>query len=272
VRAIAEADVERAIAALLRHLRHNEWFIGEHWPVNEPHVRSMIADVGACFRPGDAVRLLDVGCFNGYIAFLFAELGYRVTGADIYESDDARALFAAARMEFVPCNFNDARPFSRFARASFDVVILAQVIEHVLNHPLGLMRDLADVMRPGGMLILTTPNPATAMTAVRALSGRSLLWGTPEFIDRPKIDGGVVISAGEIHYREYTREELGRLLRATGFDVEGARYVGLGSSLSQSVVKRWLKRTPGVKRLTATRLLGSNHYVVARRGREAPLR
>src|SRR5947208_16793091 len=107
----AGGEVERAIAATLDEFRDNEWMLDEHWPLNEPHVRLMIADVLERFPPGPRVRLLDVGCFNGYISFLFRRLGYRVTGADVYESAERDALFASAGIEFVRVNMNDPRPF-----------------------------------------------------------------------------------------------------------------------------------------------------------------
>ncbi len=255
----------RAVAAMLREYRHNPWMLEEHWPLNEPHVRLMAADVLARFPPASGARLLDVGCFNGYISLLFRGLGYRVTGTDVYESGERDALFARAGIEFVPANMNDPRPFEPLAGAGFDVVIIAQVIEHILNHPLGLMRGLADAMRPGGMLILTTPNPATVMGAARVLRGRSTLWGTRDFIDEPKIEGGRVISQGDIHYREYTEAELRHMLAGAGLRVEESRYLGLGGSRSQPAWKRIVKNNPLTRGLLSHRLFGSNHYLLARK-------
>src|ERR1043165_9470613 len=153
----AAHEVGRAVAAMLHEYRHNPWMLDEHWPLNEPHVSLMIAAVLARCPRMDCLLLIDVGCFNGYISLLFRLLGYRVTGTDVYESEERDALFAQSGIEFVRANMNDPRPFENLAGAQFDVVIIAQVIEHILNHPLGLMRGLGEAMRPGGMLILTTP-------------------------------------------------------------------------------------------------------------------
>ncbi len=259
-------EIERAIAAMLNEYRDNEWMLNEHWPLNEPHVRLMIADVMERFPPEPNVRLLDVGCFNGYISYLFKQLGYHVTGTDICELEDRRAIFERAGIEFVSSNLNHAEPFKLLAREQFDIVIIAQVIEHILNHPLGLIRSLADVMRSGGLMILTTPNPATIMTAIRVLRGRSLLWGTNDFIDQAKIVGDRVISQGEIHYREYTSAELCRMLEGSGLRVEQSRYLGLGDSRTQSTLKKLVKNNPLTKKLTSQRLLASNHYFLARKG------
>ena len=259
----AAHEVGRAVAAMLHEYRHNPWMLDEHWPLNEPHVRLMIADVLARFPSGDGVRLLDMGCFNGYISLLFRRLGYRVTGTDVYDSEERDALFARSGIEFVRANMNDPRPFECLAGARFDIAIIAQVIEHILNHPLGLMRGLGEAMRPGGMLILTTPNPATVMGAARTLRGRSSLWGTNDFIDEPKIDDGRVISQGDIHYREYTSAELRHMLAGAGLRVEESRYLGLGGSRSQPSWKRLVKNNPLTRGLMSRRLFGSNHYLLA---------
>jgi 2-polyprenyl-3-methyl-5-hydroxy-6-metoxy-1,4-benzoquinol methylase len=261
----ASNEIEKAIAAMLNEYRDNEWMLNEYWPMNEPHVRLMIADVMARFPPGPNVRLLDVGCFNGYISFLFKQFGYHVTGTDAWELEDRRAIFERAGIEFVSSNLNELRPFKHLAPQQFDIVIITQVIEHILNHPLGLLRSLAGVMRPGGLMILTTPNPATIMNAVRVLQGRSLLWGTNDFIDQPKIEDNHIISQGEIHYREYTSAELCHMLEGSGLRVEHSHYLPLGISRTQSKLKKLVKNNPLGKTLTSLRLLASNHYFLARK-------
>ncbi len=260
-----KAAVDQAIAAMLAEFRGNDWMVNDHWPLNEPHVRMMIADVMARFPPEANVRILDVGCFNGYISFLFRRLGYQVTGTDVCQLEDREAIFAKAGISFEFSNLNDAEPFNSFTAEQFDVVIIAQVIEHILNHPLGLIRSLVHTMRPGALMILTTPNPATIMNAVRVLRGRSLLWGTDDFIDHAKFGSGQIISEGEIHYREYTKAELRHMLEGAGLRVELTRYLALGDSVTQSAFKRLLKNNPLARRLTSRRLLASNHYFLARK-------
>jgi 2-polyprenyl-3-methyl-5-hydroxy-6-metoxy-1,4-benzoquinol methylase len=256
---------EQAIAAMLREYSDNDWLINEHWPLNEPHVRLMISDVWGRFPPGPHVRLLDVGCFNGYLSVIFKQLGYQVTGTDVYELETRAAIFKKLGIEFIHANFNELSVFAQPPEEPFDIVIIAQVIEHILNHPVGLIRGLAERMRPGGMMVVTTPNPVTMMGAVRVLKGRSLLWGTTDFIDEPKIADGKIISTGEIHYREYTSAELRHLITSAGLRVEESRYLGLGNSRSQSVLKNLLKRNPLVKKMMSRRLFGSNHYFLARK-------
>jgi SAM-dependent methyltransferase len=259
--------IELAIETMLDEFRHhgNVWMLNEHWPLNEPHVRLMVADVMAHFPPGPHVHLFDVGCFNGYISLMFRRIGYSVTGTDAYNPAERQPLFDKAGIEFVPANLNDLNPFAQLPAGTFDVVIIAQVIEHVLNHPLGLVRELARVMRSGGMMILTTPNPATVMGALRILRGGSSMWGSLDFIDQPKIKDHQIITKGDIHYHEYTYEELCHLITGAGLYVEQSRYLGLGIPHSQSAVKRMLKRNLVLRKLMSKRLFASNHYFLVRK-------
>jgi 2-polyprenyl-3-methyl-5-hydroxy-6-metoxy-1,4-benzoquinol methylase len=257
--------IEEAIAAMLAEYGDNDWMLKEHWPLNEPHVRLMVSDVLARIAPGTDVRLLDVGCFNGYMSVVFKGLGYDVTGTDACELETRDAIFKKLGIEFIGANFNELQLFARPPAKPFDIIIIAQVIEHILNHPAGLVRSLAEMMRPGGLMIITTPNPVTMMGAVRVLRGRSLLWGTTDFIDEPKIQGGKIITKGEIHYREYTGDELRHLIESAGLRVEKSLYLGLGNSRSQSALKRMVKSNPLMKKLMSRRLFGSNHYFLARK-------
>ncbi len=102
-------------------------------------------------------RALDVGCQCGALAVALAEAGADVTGVDVSEPllDGARAR---ARGYGVPARFvraeGEALPF---ADASFDLVTLVDVIEHVADAA-RTVAECARVLRPGGTLFLKGPN------------------------------------------------------------------------------------------------------------------
>jgi len=260
-----QPTVEHAIERMLVAYQDNRWFIDEHWPVNAPHVRRMVSDLVRRLPGLRDARVLDVGCFNGYVGCLLTHLGCRVTGADACLPPESERIFERAGMEFLEVNLNCQEPFRELASESFDAIIIAQVIEHVLNHPLGLLRALSRVLRPGGVLILTTPNPSTLMNAVRVLRGTYSLWGTRAFIDEPKLNGREVIAKADIHYREYSQDELRHMLEGADLHIEEARYLGLGTARSEGRLRTVVKALPLFGRLSSTRLLGSNHYMVGRR-------
>ena len=263
-----QLEIERAIASMLDQYRGNDWMRNEQWPLFERHVRLMMTDVTSRFPATSRTRILDVGCFNGYISVLFKQLGYQVTATDAYDSEERRAIFQKIEIEFIPSNMNELDAFNHLPGEWFDIILFTQVIEHILNHPAGLVSSLARLMRPGGLMVLTTPNPATVMAALRLLKGNSLLWGTRDFIGQPKIDGGTIISKADIHYREYTSDEIYHMLTGAGLRVEKRRYLGLGNTPQQSALKRLMKSNPLAQSLMSLRPFASNHYFLARKPRE----
>lgn len=104
--------------------------------------------------------VLDVGCNTGYGTLRFAPVARRVVGVDV----SPRAIEAAGerapegRPEFILTSGFDLP----FPNASFDLVTCFQVLEHVPD-PVVFLRELARVARPGGTIILATPNAATRL-------------------------------------------------------------------------------------------------------------
>lgn len=81
-------DPENAISMMLAEFSSNKWLTETCWPENEERVRLMINDIVTRYPPSQEVSILDVGCFNGHISFVFAGLGYRVTATDVCELED----------------------------------------------------------------------------------------------------------------------------------------------------------------------------------------
>jgi 2-polyprenyl-3-methyl-5-hydroxy-6-metoxy-1,4-benzoquinol methylase len=101
--------------------------------------------------------VLDVGCNTGYGTMRFEPVARRVVGVDVSPRaiEAARARASDGRPEFVLSSGLDLP----FGDAEFDLVTSFQVLEHVPD-PRAFLADLARVTRPGGQIILATPNAA----------------------------------------------------------------------------------------------------------------
>ena len=102
------------------------------------------------------LEVLDAGCGEGYGADLLAAAAKDVVGVDLDESVVAHADRTYARPRFQKADLQ-ALPFPD---ESFDAVVTFQVIEHVPG-PRDFIGECARVLRPGGRLILSTPNRLT---------------------------------------------------------------------------------------------------------------
>jgi hypothetical protein len=104
--------------------------------------------------PGPGTRVLDVGCGGGrYVGRLKRE-GCEVWGIE----PDPRAAEAARSLGITV--HNGTVEDAPFPTAGFDVVSLIHVIEHV-REPAPMLRRAAGFLKPGGRMLLLTPNAAS---------------------------------------------------------------------------------------------------------------
>ena len=157
-------------------------------------------------------RVLDVGA--GFQTVLFRE---RLPAVDVLGLWVPRfaAPEGAGEHHVIDLNGSEWPPLG-----PYDMVVAAEVIEHLLLGPATVMRRLADYLEPGGRLIVQTPNAAAVHKRLRLLAGRPPFGPMPE--DR----------SGDRHVREYTTDELvaaGRQAGLEALSVERASYFGSGT-------------------------------------------
>jgi 2-polyprenyl-3-methyl-5-hydroxy-6-metoxy-1,4-benzoquinol methylase len=111
-------------------------------------------------RAAQGARLLDVGCSSGAAA---ARMGFQAEGVE----PSPEAAESARRDGFrVHTGLLEE---ARYPAAAFDAVTLIEVLEH-LNDPRPLLAECRRILRPGGIVMATTPN-AESWTA-RAMGAR----------------------------------------------------------------------------------------------------
>lgn len=116
-------------------------------------------------------KLLDVAAGDGPLSDAAAELGYEVTACDLQPE-----RFKAPGLTCVRCDLDDRLPFED---ASFDYLTCVEAIEHLHNR-FSFLRECARVLKPGGKLLLTTPNVLNLSARMRYLvSGFLPLFSRP---------------------------------------------------------------------------------------------
>jgi SAM-dependent methyltransferase len=106
-------------------------------------------------------RVVDVGCSVGSIEALFRQQypdrtrDTQVDGVDI----SSESVRRAAALDLANCEFRVYDGVTLpYAAEQFDLAIAVEVIEHV-EHKSRFLAEILRVLRPGGRLFLTTPNP-----------------------------------------------------------------------------------------------------------------
>jgi len=102
------------------------------------------------------LRVLDAGCGSGWLSEMLAAQGHDVTAVDLgYDSlkrASVRMKSIGKRVTFL----NGDIYCLPLKDGSFDAVIASEIIEH-LDRPLDAFAELARVLRPGGIAVVSTP-------------------------------------------------------------------------------------------------------------------
>jgi 2-polyprenyl-3-methyl-5-hydroxy-6-metoxy-1,4-benzoquinol methylase len=103
-------------------------------------------------KPGG--RLLDIGCGDGKTLSSMQALGWQVEGVDF----DPQAV-EHARRRGLDVHVGTLME-QRYADNSFDAIIMSHLIEHV-HKPLDILVDAHRILKPGGRLVIITPNASS---------------------------------------------------------------------------------------------------------------
>lgn len=142
------------------------------------------------------LKVLELGGGIAELSRRMTEKGIVVTFVDLSDANLAKA--AALGLETHKLDLNLGLP--DFAEGTFDGVVMLEIIEHVVAAEF-LLQEIQRVLKPGGFVILSTPNFAFLLNRLRILAGNL------------SIDEGY-------HYRFFTVKSLAKMLRAAGLEVD----------------------------------------------------
>jgi 2-polyprenyl-3-methyl-5-hydroxy-6-metoxy-1,4-benzoquinol methylase len=165
------------------------------------HKHFLPAIFALCDDLGPDIRVLDVGCGNGFTAGEFLKRGCKVVGVDLSESGVslARKTYPAARFEVTAA---DENVLTNLHEEPFDIVVSTEVVEHLYD-PRTFARGCFAALRPNGRLICTTPYHGYLKNLAISLTGK---WDSHA---DPLWDGG--------HIKLWSRRTLYALLQESGF-------------------------------------------------------
>ena len=170
--------------------------------------------------PGGAAedRILEMGAYLQITPALKYLLGYgEVRGCYLGAPGqvDQREAWSATGETF-HCSidlFNAEKDPFPYPDGHFATVLCCELIEHLEQDPMHMMGEINRILRPGGALVLTTPNICSLRAAEAILLGYH-----PGFFHqyiRPDSGG----ETAPRHHREYTPREIALLLEQAGFEI-----------------------------------------------------
>ena len=101
-------------------------------------------------------RILDVAAAQGNFSLALAEMGYDVTWNDLREElmNYVWQKYERGQLQFAP-----GSAFDLYFPDFFDAILITEIIEHVA-HPDEFLAKVAALVKPGGYIVMTTPNGA----------------------------------------------------------------------------------------------------------------
>lgn len=183
----------------------------------ETHITRLEKTLSVTPRGGRGDRILEMGAYLQITPSLHTRLGYGEVRGCYYgkagEIDHRTATSESGETFSCEIDLFDAeKDVFPYPDDHFSTVLCCELLEHLPNDPMHMMGEINRILKPGGYLVLTTPN----IVSLRAISG--ILQGFhPQFFSsyiRPR--NGVTDAR---HMREYTPHEIQQLLEVSGFDV-----------------------------------------------------
>jgi len=150
--------------------------------------------IGVASRYVEDHTVLEVGCAKGYLLALLRQRGWQVQGVEL--SSDA-AAFGRDRLGLRVFTGTVDQWVSSPGFMAVPVAISTDVIEHVTD-PRGFLAAMRAALKPGGWLILGTPNADS---------------------DHRQAHGTRWLGFNPFHIVLFSRQNLTRLLQETGFEV-----------------------------------------------------
>ena len=178
-----------------------------------PYLRDHYARFAATKREYDRTHqqapgvLLDVGAHWLHQALLWALDGWRVCAMDLPVTLDVPMVKELAALHSMRLlrnhDLQNPDALDALADDSVDVVLFAEVIEHITFNPVAMWRAIHRVLRPGGTIIVTTPNyyalRGRAFAPLRFLRGDGGGLPVDSLIEEPTLAH---------HWKEYSLKEL----------------------------------------------------------------
>jgi 2-polyprenyl-6-hydroxyphenyl methylase/3-demethylubiquinone-9 3-methyltransferase len=156
------------------------------------------------------LRLVDVGCGDGYGAASYAAAGHEVQGFDASPAEIARARQAHPELRLEVASIYDADIRER-CKGPVDVVVALEVVEHLFD-PKAFFAQSRRLLKEGGHLLVSTPYHGYWKNLAISVLGR---WDSHHGVDW---DGG--------HIKFFSKATLAGMARNAGF--KNLRFRGVG--------------------------------------------
>ncbi|MFZ9858040.1 MAG: class I SAM-dependent methyltransferase [Roseiflexaceae bacterium] len=188
-------------------------------------------------------RVLEIGVNPGQFTEMLVDAGYEVYGTDLFPEHRAEVW---QRLDVEVRRWNIDHEPAPYPAESFDVIVFSEVIEHLANPPLEALETFYALLKPGGHVVISTPNQFYFKSRMRTLFD-VLLW--QPFDHRDEFERWVQLRSEARYYthsRLFSLQQLAWMGEQSAFTVTKQSYhsayewVGLEWPRVVQVPHRWI--------------------------------
>jgi len=154
------------------------------------------------------LNVLDLGSADGLLGTQIEALGHSVLGVDIFSPTGNHENQAKQ----ITANLNEGIPEAALLKSPFDIILCADVLEHLQN-PENILRKCRNQLAPGGTVLVSIPNFGHWYPRFRVLFGM-FDYDLKGILDRT-------------HLRFYTKRSFQRMAKSCGYTLSPAKSTGV---------------------------------------------
>lgn len=166
-------------------------------------------------------RVLEISSFLGVVDIALVKMGFDVSTYDIPEFQNntkLKKLYSEYNVHSCIGYIKDIwKTGLPYPDNHFDAVIFSEVIEHLNINPLPVLQEINRILKPDGILYITTPNQVRLFNRITIILGGSIRNSISTSVTQIEQSQNTICG---IHWREYTLKELVEILEITGFSIK----------------------------------------------------
>jgi len=155
-------------------------------------------------------KIIDIGSGVGVVPLVLKELGYDVSCVDYAITTESieslnNLIRNGIKVDFIQVGVEKLP----YLDNNFDLAFVGNVIEHIPHYPRGFILEIKRILKKDGFLVIDTKNAVDIKTRIKMFFGIS---------NWPYIEGIYDLEYNPFHHKEYTQNELSKLLELSGFN------------------------------------------------------
>ena len=179
------------------------------------------------------INILDFGSHTGVLGVIFQYYGYNIRSIDldlVIEDNIQTYKQNDLKIDRLPQDWKKLP----YEDDHFDLVIFSEVLEHLYESPIQILKELYRILKPEGALILTTPNVMKLENKIKYFFHINIYQDIERYCYNPRFS---------LHFREYTEKDL-KVLLTQFLDFKNLKfyyfdYVG-GRTLLRRIIQRFI--------------------------------